>query len=280
MRIGEALRKERLAQGKTQSKWIKGINISVSHYSEIESGYTRNGKRSDINSEDLIRLLKYNNVNIADFFEIVSTSYEVDEKTEKLEKYMRELRIAFNDSNLEKVRLLKNKLVSIPSIPKSIYYQAVLFEADLTDHMMSLDEKIKQKIDRYIYQSSDWVTDTSALIIFGDSMPILDKQVLITRMGQVLRKYTKINNFSTTVKIRISTICINYLYNAIFVKQIDKYIFESLKLIKKLPADDIFGLKKIIAKYFEDVLNNDLTHIKELKLILKRSGLEVIAAKL
>ena len=58
MKIREALRKERLAQHKTQAAWIKNISMSVSHYSEIETGYAKSGKEADIDSEKLILLLK------------------------------------------------------------------------------------------------------------------------------------------------------------------------------------------------------------------------------
>lgn len=280
MRINEALKQERLAQGKTQVRWIKDIDMAVSHYSEIESGYTRNGKRSDIDSEDLLKLLISNNVDVTDFFESVANSYRVDKKTEKIEKYMQELKTAFNDGNLEKVKLIKGKLISIPSIPRSVYYQAVLLEADLTDHMISLDKNIKQKIDRYIYQSPDWVTNTSALIIFGDSMPILNKQVLVARMGQVLRKYNNINSFSVTIKNRISTICINYLYNSIFIRKNSKYVNDAFQLIRHLPANETFGLKKIIARGFEDILNENSNNIKELNNVLNRSGLQSMITKI
>lgn len=280
MKIGEALRKERLAQGKTQARWVRDVDISVSYYSEIESGYTRNGKRSDIGSEVLLKLLKANNIDVVTFFESVIDSYNVNEKTEKIEKYRQELSIAFNEGNLGKIKVLKENLASIPSIPKNIYYQAVLFEADLKDHMTSLSDELKQKIDRYIYQSPDWITDTSALIIFGDSMPILSKQVLSTRMGQILRKYKDINSFPVNVKSRISTICINYLYNAIFIRKNSKYVNEVFRLIQQLPANETFGLKKVIARGFKDVLDGNQNNIKELKNVLNRSGLHIIAAKI
>lgn len=113
MRIGEALRKERLAQGKTQARWVRDVDISVSYYSEIESGYMRNGKRSDIGSEVLLKLLKANNIDVVTFFESVTDSYNVNEKTEKIEKYRRELSIAFNEGNLGKIKVLKENLLKI-----------------------------------------------------------------------------------------------------------------------------------------------------------------------
>lgn len=41
--------------------------MSVSHYSEIETGYAKNGKEADIDSEKLILLLKSNHVDIIKF---------------------------------------------------------------------------------------------------------------------------------------------------------------------------------------------------------------------
>lgn len=69
MKIREDLRKERLAQHKTQAAWIKNIPIYVSHYSEIETGYAKNGKEADI----------------IKFFESVNGSYKIDERARMIE---------------------------------------------------------------------------------------------------------------------------------------------------------------------------------------------------
>lgn len=104
MTIGEALRRERKAQHKTQAQWIKKIDMLVSHYSEIESGYKHNGKSSDIDSEDLILLLKSNHVNLGDFFDSVKDAYIVDEKIEFLS---RELYKALNEANYTKAEQIR-----------------------------------------------------------------------------------------------------------------------------------------------------------------------------
>ncbi len=165
----------------------------------------------------------------------------------------------------------------MPNIPKSLRYCASLITADLKDNMLSLDQKVKDEIDRYIYQSNDWVNDNEALIIFGNSIPVLNKENLVMRMGQLLRRYKDINEFPKNIKIRISTICMNYLYDAILNRKIDKHIEECFKLINELPADDVFGLKKIIARYLSDVYNGKETYSEELRSIFIRSGMKNIA---
>ena len=100
MKIREALRKERLAQHKTQAAWIKNIPMSVSHYSEIETGYAKNGKEADIDSEKLILLLKSNHVDIIKFFESVNGSYKIDERARMIEDISNQLSIAFNNNDL------------------------------------------------------------------------------------------------------------------------------------------------------------------------------------
>ena len=277
MKINEALKKERLAQHKTQVRWIKDINMSVSHYSEIESGYVRTGVSSDIDSEDLILLLKSNHVNINDFFDLVQDSYIVSESTTVAQQLFEELYIAFTNKDYKKADKIKKEIVQMPNIPKSLRYCASLITADLKDNMLSLDQKVKDEIDRYIYQSNDWVNDNEALIIFGNSIPVLNKENLVMRMGQLLRRYKDINEFPKNIKIRISTICMNYLYDAILNRKIDKHIEECFKLINELPADDVFGLKKIIARYLSDVYNGKETYSEELRSIFIRSGMKNIA---
>ncbi len=281
MKIREALKQERLAQHKTQSEWIKNIDMSVSHYSEIESGYSHNGKESDIDSEDLLVLLKSNHVDVLDFFSKVEDSYAINRKNLEYQKLSQELTDAFNEADAKKAKRIKNKIASLPEInKKELYYRAVLISADLKDHMTSLSPNMIVKIDQVVYQSNNWLEDREALVIFGNSMPILSKELLVQRMGQVLRKYNDIENFSEIVQRRISTICINYLFNAIFLKSTDEHINSTLRLIYKLPSDDIFGMKKLIAKYFEDVLNGDVKHIHELKELMIRNGLEGTAKRL
>ncbi|WP_301049189.1 transcriptional regulator [Lactobacillus intestinalis] len=277
MKINEALKKERLAQHKTQARWIKDINMSVSHYSEIESGYVRNGVSSDIDSEDLILLLKSNHDNINDFFDLVQDSYIVSESTTVAQQLFEELYIAFTNKDYKKADKIKKEIVQMPNIPKSLRYCASLITADLKDNMLSLDQKVKDEIDRYIYQSNDWVNNNEALIIFGNSIPVLNKENLVMRMGQLLRRYKDINEFPKNIKIRISTICMNYLYDAILNRKIDKHIEECFKLINELPADDVFGLKKIIARYLSDVYNGKETYSEELRSIFIRSGMKNIA---
>lgn len=280
MKINEALKKERKAQHKTQAEWIKDIDMSVSHYSEIESGYTRNGKHSDIDSEDLILLLKSNNVSVNDFFDVVQNSYVVDQKSEKVKQLFKDLSKAFNEKNYAKAKAVRDEVQQLPYAPKYLYYCAILITADLKDNMLSLDPLDKKRINKYIYQSSDWVDNSEILVIFGNSLPILDKNILNNRMKQLLRRYKKINDFPTNVQVRISTICINYLYDNVMVRKDNDYLPDALKLIKDLPANDIFGLKKIIAKYLEDVANENVLHKDDLQTILIRSGLKNVADRL
>ena len=53
--------------------------------------------------------------------------------------------------------------------------------------MTSMDKATRTKINQYIYQKDNWVTDNEALTILGNSMPISVPDILIARMGKVLR---------------------------------------------------------------------------------------------
>ena len=280
MKIREALRKERLAQHKTQAAWIKNIPMSVSHYSEIETGYAKNGKEADIDSEKLILLLKSNHVDIIKFFESVNGSYKIDERARMIEDISNQLSIAFNNNDLERVEKITHELENIPTVPKITYYRAVLIRAYLKDEMTSMDKATRAKINQYIYQKDNWVTDNEALTIFGNSMPISDPDILIARMGKVLRYYKNLENCPATFQRRVSTVCVNYLYTALCIRKIDKYVSETMALIRTLPFDDRFGLKILITQYFEDMKKGDKKSMQQLKDVLRHAGLTKLANRL
>ena len=146
--------------------------------------------------------------------------------------------------------------------------------------MASSDQNTIDKISNYLYRSNDWVRNKEALILFGNSMPRMNSTVLRRRMKQVIKEYADINKFSDDVRRRISTICVNYVFNAIFVYKTDAYVQESLDLIKSLPANDIYGLKKMVGQYYADYLNGDQKHMAELKELLERCGYTFLASHL
>ena len=274
LNVGQALKNERLAQNKTQREWIKNIHISVSRYSEIENGIIKNGKKADIGSEQLIQLLESNNIDVREFF---SNLQKGATSTEKLSS---ELSQAFNDGDVKRADELRKKILMNSGASLSLKYRAILIAAELKDHMASLDQNTIDKISNYLYRSNDWVRNKEALILFGNSMPRMNSTVLRQRMKQVIKEYADINKFSDDVRRRISTICVNYVFNAIFVYKTDAYVQESLDLIKSLPVNDIYGLKKMVGQYYVDYLNGDQKHIAELKDLLERCGYASLAKRL
>lgn len=272
--VGQALKNERLAQNKTQREWIRDIHISVSRYSEIENGVIKNSKKADIGSEQLIQLLESNNVNVRDFLK------NLPENSTSIKKLSLELSRTFNDGDAKRADELRKKILMNSEASLSLKYRAILIAVELKDHMASLDQNTIDKISNYLYRSNDWVRNKEALILFGNSMPRMNSTVLRRRMKQVIKEYADINKFSDDVWRRISTICVNYVFNAIFVYKTDAYVQESLDLIKSLPANDIYGLKKMVGQYYADYLNGDQKHMAELKELLERCGYTFLASHL
>lgn len=272
--VGQALKNERLAQNKTQREWIRDIHISVSRYSKIENGVIKNSKKADIGSEQLIQLLESNNVNVRDFFK------NLPENSTSIKKLSLELSRTFNDGDAKRADELRKKILMNSEASLSLKYRAILIAVELKDHMASLDQNTIDKISNYLYRSNDWVRNKEALILFGNSMPRMNSTVLRRRMKQVIKEYADINKFSDDVRRRISTICVNYVFNAIFVYKTDAYVQESLDLIKSLPANDIYGLKKMVGQYYADYLNGDQKHMAELKELLERCGYTFLASHL
>lgn len=202
------------------------------------------------------------------------------EDSTSIEKLSLELSRTFNDGDAKRANELKNKILVNSGASLSLKYRAILIAAELKDHMASLDQNTIDKISNYLYRSKNWVKNKEALILFGNSMPRMNLNVLKRRMKQVIKEYADINKFSDGVRRRISTICINYVFNAIFVYKTNAYVPESLNLIKKLPANDIYGLKKMVGQYYADYLNGDQKHMAKLKELLERCGYTFLASHL
>ena len=110
--------------------------------------------------------------------------------------------------------------------------------------------------------------------------PISDPDILIARMGKVLRYYKNLENCPATFQRRVSTVCVNYLYTALCIRKIDKYVSETMALIRTLPFDDRFGLKILITQYFEDMKKGDKKSMQQLKDVLRHAGLTKLANRL
>ena len=97
-------------------------------------------------------------------------------------------------------------------------------------------------------------------------MPISDPDILIARMGKVLRYYKNLENCPATFQRRVSAVCVNYLYTALCIRKIDKYVSETMALIRTLS--------------FDDMKNGDKKSMQQLKNVLRHAGLTKLANRL
>ena len=113
MKIGEALRKERIKLGLTQDQMCAGI-LSRPFYARIESGKNR------INAESLFKILLEHQVDLVEFCDLIQDDYTSEERkvekqfefkmnlavsakdTEALDKYCQQI---MNSSNNEVLKL-------------------------------------------------------------------------------------------------------------------------------------------------------------------------------
>lgn len=94
MKIGEALKQERIRLGLTQEKMIHGI-IDKGHYSRIERGLER------ISADSLLKILFMHYIDLDDFFDQVKDQYYSKDDLEaiKLNKDMMEI---LNEGNRDR----------------------------------------------------------------------------------------------------------------------------------------------------------------------------------
>lgn len=177
MKIGEALRKERLKLGLTQEQMCEGI-LSRPFYAKVESDKNR------INAESLFKILLEHQVDLVEFCDLIQDDYTSEERkvekqfetkmnqavsakdTEALDKYCQQI---MNSSN--------NEILKLRALITLTYFKGK------TD---KIDVEIRKKIKAEFDEGNNWLERPDLLRLLVNTMPMWPQDELDFLIGRLL----------------------------------------------------------------------------------------------
>ncbi|KRL87355.1 helix-turn-helix domain-containing protein [Lactobacillus kalixensis] len=116
MTIGEALRKERLKLGLTQSQMCEGI-VSRPFYAKVESG------KHSINADLLFKILTIHQIDVVEFYSLIKDIY-ISPQEKLLQQLQDNMEFAVNTVDFQKLEKYKKKILSQIAIISWTLYAA------------------------------------------------------------------------------------------------------------------------------------------------------------
>ncbi len=201
MKIGEALRKERLKLGLTQEQMCEGI-LSRPFYAKVESGKNR------INAESLFKILLEHQVDLVEFCDLIQDDYTSEErKVEKQFEFKMNLAVSAKDTEaLDKycqqiMNSSNNEVLKLRALITSAYFKG---ETD------KIDVEIRTKIKAEFDGGNNWLERPDLLRLLANTMPMWPQDELDFLIGRLL-DFAKKSELSELTTERYLRLLENYL---------------------------------------------------------------------
>lgn len=201
MKIGEALRKERLKLGLTQEQMCEGI-LSRPFYAKVESDKNR------INAESLFQILLDHQIDLVEFCDLIQDDYTSEErKVEKqFETKMNKVVSAKDTEALDKycqqiMNSSKNEILKLRALITSAYFRS---ETD------KIDAEIKLRIKAEFDEGNNWLERSDLLRLLANTMPMWPQDELDFLIGSLL-DFAKKSELSELTIERYLRLLENYL---------------------------------------------------------------------
>ena len=203
MKIGEALKEERLKLGLSIRKMADGI-LDPTFYSRVEQ------EHRNIGPEALVRILFAREINIDEFFNKIKDTYAPSEATKKA--YLEEkIRIAFNSHDITAMR---DYLKDVSKLNDPILRPRVIVGiAYLEDKIKELPHEVVDQIYAELDKNDELSSNVNAIRLFTNAMPIFSDEQLTYFMHMLLTRVKEVENKSEKYDERIAITCNNYLYS-------------------------------------------------------------------
>lgn len=267
MKIGEALRKERIKLGLTQDQMCAGI-LSRPFYARIESGKNR------INAESLFKILLEHQVDLVEFCDLIQDDYTSEERkvekqfefkmnlavsakdTEALDKYCQQI---MNSSNNEVLKL-----------------RALITSADFKGETDKIDVEIRTKIKAEFDGGNNWLERPDLLRLLANTMPMWPQDELDFLIGRLL-DFAKKSELSELTTERYLRLLENYLV-VCYDRKVHKktthfdHIDDAMEYI--IDATESFHLMiyRIEVFYMKALFLDQMDKAKEIKQELRKIG--------
>ncbi|RMC47312.1 helix-turn-helix domain-containing protein [Lactobacillus sp. ESL0228] len=242
MTIAELLKSYRLAAGKTQKAWIGDI-VSPSFYSKIEKNTTR------ISASDLIEILNYNQVNLADFFSQVTNqeknvSLTVKELNDRIIS-------AYYHNNLSQLKKIKHELASTLLVKQekiALILDACIALISGSDTQFTEEEKMASK--SLFFSTENF--DQNSLIIFCNFMYFYDFDSNLVITKKIIKQFQNSSN------IEIQYLLLAILSNMITMC-IENHVYHQAKelliMAQKIPTQPETCFLRIAILILENLIN-------------------------
>lgn len=250
MEIGDRLKQLRLLQGKTQKEMSDGC-LDRSFYSRVENN------KNSIVVEDLISILRSNNISIVDFFN------SFGETQPKNHIYQEMIETAFVEKNINKLQAIQRDATFTNQIIK---YVAELLIVKLENRTNEY-EKLREKFKKYIYHLDKW--DEDSLWILAYIMFVYDFGDLEWVVDSIFNKFQHDRINDSKIVYLLAQISVDYL--KICSKQ-DKAKAQVQKTLDFL--DDLPNISEIALYKMYGICCQSTNHKKDYENILKESGYE------
>lgn len=255
MTIGELLKQKRIENNKTQKEWAGDI-ISPSYYAKVEKNQHR------IAAEDLLAILKHNDINVADFFNKLSNK-ENNTKKQMNEVNHKMIQAVYNNDikRLNDLILLVDKY-DWSQKDKDDYHLVIKGMIEDAKHDLGPnykpDQKVIQDLKDKIFSIPDF--NESKLELFGNFMMFYDWQTNIFITNQIIKQLDQKND--TQELLAISAILSNLISQLIEEKQYDKTkpFFEAAE---KIPITPVLYFTKTGIALHKYVIAYHYNHKKE-----------------
>lgn len=252
MTIGELLKQKRLEKEKTQKTWVGNI-VSPSYYAKVEKNIHR------ITADDLLALLKYNNISIPDFFqELIADEDIFEDQT----KYWSNAGItATYNNDLKKLKEIEQE-VQNSNLPKNLKEIGLLIvQGEIESVKMDLDPKYKPsqdftaKLKDKIFSIPE-ITELK-LQLFGNFLYFYDYKTSSLLLKQFFKK-VDFKTANTKELIALGAIINNYVSQSIEENCYEglDYYFDYIEQFPKSPElylvrTSITVLKHVVRYHFK-----------------------------
>lgn len=162
----------------------------------------------------------------------------------------------------------------------NIKAQIIIIKAAISNTLDKISKNEKQYIKKTIFETDNWTENS--LRLFAISMSIFDQNEINSIVKSIVKNIQNINSLPEEKQKIISAILVNYLSYSIKNKDCIKNnnIDISIKILQSLIIDPKNCFAKIMANYYEAILDNKFEKAKAISNFLKENGMGTIADKL
>lgn len=269
MKIGQALRTERLNLGLTQSQMCEGI-LSRPFYAKVES--CKNG----INAESLFQILIAHQVDIAEFYGLVKETY-MSSENKLFEQFQIKMDHAVNTKNIKKIKEYCQDIVD-SSEDEILKLRAVTTVAYFENNLNKIDPKIKLKIKKEFDEGKNWINRPESLRLFANTMPLWPQDELDFFIKRLLASVTD-NEISELMLERYLRIFGNYLVICYMRKIYDEYFIKKvMDYVIRVTSKYHLMIYRIHVLYLQALFEGNKNKAKKIREDMKEFGYDTVIA--